>query len=422
MLLSYIARQYSAFFERNLLERIVIYACLSSVLVKLIFELILGQWGFIQSQNKQWFFYSFLLMDYVIGYKKLLNFRITLNPQSAFSLLIVVMIAHGLLVGLYMHNQPFVIVNDMIPLLMIALNILRMQSSAEGTKPLDCFRLLKDMIVLLGLASFFSVIADALGRPAQLSLDQSTIFYPLLFAVICTRKDMPKWVMGAAGVLVIMSLTDLNRTTLMFMVLAFSIYMFIVAVKSPVRILGLISLGFLIICSAVLLTPEESKTYQRIAGFSHINTEERTGAVGERWAERDAIQAKLDRLGLENQLLGLGFGGLYDVAFTHEYKEDYGHAHFSWVWFNLRFGMIGQVYLFLMVSLFVFNIFTGFRYGTTGGYFIAFLGLISVLYCVTYVNAVFLMSGIQFFYLARLSSQRGGHDGGAIKQQMYKVI
>ncbi len=417
----YIARQYQAFFERNLLERIVIYACLSSVLVKLIFELILGQWGFIQSQNKQWFFYSFLLMDYALSYRKVLNFKITFNPQSAFSLLIVIMIAHGLLVGLYMHNQPFVIINDMIPLLMIALNILRMQSSTEATKPLDCFRLLKDMIVLLSLASIFSGVASVIGRPAQLSLDQSTIFYPLLFAVICTRKNIPKWIIIAAGILVIMSLTDMNRTTLMFTVLASSIYMFLVTVKSPVRMLGLIALGFLTICTGVMLTPKESKTYQRIAGFSHINTEERTGSVGERWAERDAIQEKLDKLGPENQWLGLGFGGLYDVAFTHSYNKNYGHAHFSWVWFNLRFGIVGQVYLFFMGSLLLFNIFTGFKRGTTEGFFIAFLGLISVLYCMTYVNAVFLMSGIQFFYLTHAYA-RGVLDKGPAQVPQHKVI
>lgn len=58
-----------------------------------------------------------------------------------------------------------------------------------------------------------------------------------------------------------------------------------------------------------------------------------------------AVQEKLDTLGTEAQWLGLGFGGVYEVQFTHVMLKDYGHAHYSWVWFNLRFGRIGYLYL-----------------------------------------------------------------------------
>lgn len=401
-----LARYYTEFFERNLLERIVIYLCLSSALVKLIFELILGQWGFVQSQNKQWVFYILLLLDYALGHRKLLNVNFTLNLQSIFALLLFIMIGHGLLVGVYMHNQPFVIFNDTVPLLMIALNILRMQSTAEGTEPVDCYRLLKDVVVLLGFASLCSLAAYVLGRPAQLALDQSTIFYPLFFAVLCTRKNIPLWIFGGAAVLAAMSLTDMNRTSLLFIVLAFSVYMFLQTIKSPVRMLGLVALGFVVLGIGIMFVPQDSKTYQRITGIEHINTGERTGSVGERWAERDAVQAKLDRLGQEAQWFGLGFGGLYEVSRTHEYLTNYGHAHFSWVWFNLRFGMVGQLYLFLMVALFFYNVYCGLWRAGTLGFFIAFINILCILYCLTYVNAVFLLSGIGFFSITPRTLQK----------------
>lgn len=407
----FFARYYEDFFERNLLERIVVYLCLSSALVKLVFELILGQWGFVQSQNKQWLFYSFLLLDYVFGYRKLLNVSFTLNPQTAFSLLLFVMIGHGLLVGVYMHNQPFVIFNDMVPLLMIALNILRMQSTAEGTKPADCYRLLKDVILILGFASLCSLAAYVTGRPAQLSLDRGEIFYPLFFAVLCTRRNIPLPIFGGAAVLIALSLTDMNRTTMLFIALAFFIYVFLKTVKSPVGTLGLIVLGVVVLSAGAMLVPENSKTYQRIAAIGSISSEERTGSVGERKAEQDAVQAKLDRLGQENQWFGLGFGGLYEVERTHEYLTNYGHAHFSWVFFNLRFGFLGQVYLALMISLLFYNVCAGFFRGGIFSFFISFINLISILYCLTYVNAVLLMSGIQFFHLSENQKATTGKHG-----------
>ena len=112
----------------------------------------------------------------------------------------------------------------------------------------------------------------------------------------------------------------------------------------------------------------------------------------------DAVQAKLDFLGPSGQWFGLGFGGTYEVQFTQKYMKDYGHAHFSWVWFNLRFGYIGYLYLAIMISMLIFNAFIQFRNQTSNGIFVGLLCLNSLIYCITYVNAIFLISGIQFYH------------------------
>jgi hypothetical protein len=44
------------FYDRNLLERLVIYAFLSTLLVAIIFEFALAQWSYVQEQNRQWIF------------------------------------------------------------------------------------------------------------------------------------------------------------------------------------------------------------------------------------------------------------------------------------------------------------------------------------------------------------------------------
>lgn len=404
--MGFLAKHYAAFFERNIFERIIIYALLSSALVKLIFELALGQWGFAQAQNKQWFFYSFLMLDYALGYKKLLNFRVTFNPQSAFAILLLVMVAHGLFVGIYNHNYPFVIFNDTVPILMIALNIIRMQSSAEMSQPIDLYRLLREGIVILTFTSICAMLAHLRGSPALLSLENSTIFYPLLFAVLYKKKGIPLWVYGLSACLMALSMTDLNRTTLAFLGVSAGIYFLHRMSQSPVRAMGIIVAAVALVTVGVMSLPQDSKTYVRIMDFTEFDFSKRTGSVGERQAEMDAVQAKLDQLGDEHVWFGLGFGGLYEVALTHEYKVDYGHAHFSWVWFNLRFGKLGLVYLTFMMSLFVYNIYAGFKNASMLGYFIALISLLSLVYCFTYVNAIFLLSGLQFLNLPRVAGEK----------------
>ena len=136
-MLLYIQNKLLEFFNTNLFERIIIYLFISILLSKLVFELILGQWHFAQSQNQQWIFFSLLAFDYLISFKKVINIRVTANPVSALALLFLIMVTQGLFVGIIHHNAPFKIFNDTVPLLIIALNILRMQSHYELKKPIN---------------------------------------------------------------------------------------------------------------------------------------------------------------------------------------------------------------------------------------------------------------------------------------------
>ena len=391
---------FSDFYSKNIFERIVVYVFASVLITKLVFELILGEWSFVQSQNKQWIFYSFLAIDYIISYRKVMNIRVSVNPMSLLAVVFLIMCIFGLYVGLTNHNRPFEILNDFIPLFMIALNILRMQSYEETSKPIDFDFLLKIAVYLGFLSCLVGTMAQLLGKPSGPTLGESAIFIPIFFTAIFRRAPFPKTLAILSFIMIALTLPNFNRTLLAFCALTLSTYLLFRVIRNPLHGLLSLILMLLLISSAWLLVPENSKVYQRIAGLQDINLSDRSGSIGERQAEWDAINAKLNRLGDSGQWFGLGFGGLYDVKITHEYKEDYGHAHFSWAWFKLRFGNVGYLFLGIMTSALIYNIIIGFKtHHYTRNLLVALICLQGILYCLTYVNSIFLLSGIHFLQL-----------------------
>lgn len=396
--MSAIGRFIADFYQRNLFERIILYAFFSAFIVKLVFELGLGQWWFIQSQHIQWIFYSLLALDYVVSYRKVINIRVGLNPLSVFAVVCFVMVAHGLFVGVLRHNPPFVILNDAIPLLMIGLNILRMQSAAEY-KPID-FRYLFHAVFLLAAGIFFMGFAGRLiGRPTQPALGSSAIFLPLIFASAIMLRPIPKWSMAIILLMMALLAGDLNRTAMTFMALVMGGYIAVKLVKAPVLAILLVVSAIMAVSVAWIFVPENSNTYKRIMALKNLDLSQRTGSVGERQAEWDAIRTELREKGRTIEWVGLGFGGTYEVKFTHEYMRNYGHAHYSWSWFSLRYGQSGFIYLVVLLAALSYNLWQGLRLRTVESVFVAFMCLIALLFCVTHINSVWLLSGVQFFYL-----------------------
>lgn len=395
----HIQRALSEFFDKNLFERIIIYLFLTMFISKLLFELIMGQWYFAQSQNQQWLFFSLLTLDYVVSFKKVLNIRVTLNPLSLFALLFFVMVAQGLFVGIIHHNPPFKIFNDTVPLLLIALNILRMQSHYELKKPINFKFLLHTTTWFAFFTCVFGEIANMLGKPSVATIAVGQVYFPIFFAALFMVKPFPKLIGAMFVTILAISITEINRTSMLFMILMVFTYALLQILKSPSRG-SLFILTAVIVCSSLWMTlPKGSKTYNRIVGVTEIDLSSRKGAVGERQAEQDAVAAKLDLGGKTMQWVGLGFGGTYRVHFTHKYLKNYGHAHYSWVWFNLRFGYMGYFYLAILASMLIYNAIRSLSMKTENSVFVALLCVSGLIYLMTYVNALFLSSGIHFLYL-----------------------
>ncbi len=390
---------YTRFFEKNLFERIILYLFASEIIVKIVFELVLGQWFFVQSQHKQWIFYALLALDYLISIRKVINIKLTVNVMSLFSLFFFILIAQGLFVGIMNGNKPFEILNDTIPPLMIALNILRFQSYEEVSKPIDFKFLLYATTSLAFLTCVIGFLAVKLGRPSVAQIPVGPVYFPLAAAGLIMVRPFPRILLPLIAIMFMLALPQFNRTTLAFIVLMMAGYSLIITLKDPSKGLFLIALFTILASVSWMLLPEDSQTYRRIMGLTELNFSARTGSVGERQEEFDSIRTTLAANGKTIELVGLGFGGVYEAQFTHKYVRNYGHAHYSWAWFNLRYGYSGYLYLLIFLSVLLFNAVKGLRMKTETGTFIGLLCIFGLLYCTTYVNAVFLCVGLHFFHL-----------------------
>lgn len=385
------------FYDRNLFERIIIYVLMSELLAQIIFEIGLGQWTFVQGQNRQWVFYLLLACDYLISIKKVSNIRFSVNVTSCMAFVFFIMVAHGVFVGVMMRNNLFTIINDAIPLLMIGMNILRFQSEAEY-KPIDMRFLLYACASIVLLCGFLGFTFKTIMHRSSPYVAGAEIYFPLFFATLFTFRKFPKWVIFMTVAMIAITIDDINRTTMAFFAIILMAYLLLNTIKYPVR--GIVALIILTLGIAVAanLVSEESKTYRRIVALTEVDLSDSQGSIGERQEEWRAINRKYDRLGSTVEFFGLGFGGVYEVARTHFYLKNYGHAHYSWAWFKLRFGQMGYLYLFIFVMALAYNgYFWGMRKDPIG-IFVLLLCLVSLLYCFTYVNAAFLMMGIQFAY------------------------
>ena len=387
------------FFERNLFERIIIYLFTSEFLTKFFFELMLGQSYFHQSQHKQWIFYLLLAADYIISLPKIINIRFTINLLSLFALFLIFLICQGLFVGIMNHNNWCESINDTIPPLTIALNILRMQSSKDYKHPVDLRFLFYTTTVLACAACLFGQIAVLLGKPSAVQLAVAPVYLPLFLAALFTLKPLPKVMLALFVIIFALSVAEINRTSLAFMAIVLAIFIILQIIRTPSK--GLLFLLFTVFLSTSfwIVLPEDSKTYRRIVGIVEIDLSSRRGSIGERAAEFDSINATLEKKGQTIEWVGLGFGGLYEFQSTHEYIKDYGHAHYSWAWFKLRFGYLGYLYLLILTLTLLYNCFQGLHMRTSTPIFIGLLCFQALLYLVTYVNAIFLCSGIHFLWL-----------------------
>lgn len=371
---------------------------LSKFVARFYVEGILGLDMFYYPRISQWIFYSMLAAEYVINFNKVLLIRVPVNAISVFAILVLVMITHGTIVGVINNNPKFTIFNDIVPLLMIFLNILRMQSLSE-MKEIDIERVFNFCAIIVLLDNVLGVLLY------EKAPGSSMHYMVILIACILAGKSLRWYHYLLFLVPTILSIGEINRTTMLFLLISVSWIFVKVTLASPKKGVAVLIALIVGMITIVITIPKDSKTYGRIVGLQNIDLSQRTGSLGERQQEWHSISNELRSRGKTDEWLGFGMGGTFTMHFTYETMENYGHAHYSWAWFKLRFGNIGFVYLIIMVAILSINAINGFRVGRTYnsalGYTIALLCIYSVLYCMTYVNWIFLLSGLQFLAISR---------------------
>ncbi len=389
------------FFAKNLFERAIIYIFLAELLVKIFFELLGGQWYFALSHQKQFIFFGLIGLDYLLSMHKIVHIRLKANYTLVFLGIFSLMIIQGVVMGLLNHNKPMELINDTIPLIIFVLNALRMQSLAENRHPIDFKFLLYAISIMASIACLAGFIALQLGLPSRASAGGLTsgLYFPLFFAGLLTLKRMPIPLLAMAVLIFGFSVTDINRTTMIFIALCIAVV--VLAKLRDNIVVGLASIAAIMTIGSIgwMSLPEDSMTYRRIVGLANLDTSARTGSVGERQAEYDAINVKLTSMGNTVKWLGVGHGGTYEVQYSHQYIKDYGHAHYAWAMFALRYGNMGYFYLMIFAVTIILNIYRNWTFTDPVRMGIALMSLQAALYLMTYVNFVLLCSGVQFLYI-----------------------
>jgi hypothetical protein len=398
-MLFFIHNIYRQLFSKNFFERLVIYILLSLFFSKFYSEVILGQSVYYNPRIAQWVFYIVLAIDYIVNMKKIITMKIQFNAMSGFAFSLFFMIFHGLIVGIYNKNPWFLVFNDTIPFLMIAINILRMQSTTENDVPIDFGFLFRFCGLITICSSLLSFVLQKAGIIHYATLKVETIYLCLFFATLFTDYKLRLWDIFYFLVVMSLGVTQMNRTTLAFIAIIAFIICLRKIMSNPLRGGMIIVMSIVVIMVAFYSLPEDSPTYRRIIGIQNIDFSKRTGSVGERQQEQDSVNLELRQKGRTDELVGMGMGGSYTMKTTFTTIKDYGHAHFSWVWFKMRFGEIGYVYLGFFTLALLINAITLLNTRDPLNITISLLCFYSLLYMGTYVNAVFLLSGLQFLYV-----------------------
>jgi hypothetical protein len=208
-----------------------------------------------------------------------------------------------------------------------------------------------------------------------------------------------------------MTIEDLNRSSLVFFTIAGLLLLGRIFLKSPPA--SIAAMVLIAIVSVITWTalPEKSGMKTRVYAMIHFDAEtsSRRTSVGERETEFASIKRRLALAGHTIDMLGLGHGALYEMHFAHHYKKAYGHAHFSWALFKLRYGSFGYLLTAALAGLLLYNALIHSLSRDALSLYIVLISLACLIYMFTYVNFFFLLSGLASVSKCKARPQRSGH-------------
>jgi hypothetical protein len=402
-----------AFFDRTFFERLFIYLFLSHLLTKLVFELGLGYWHFQTGKQQQLIFYGLIVLDYVITWRRFISIKFDANHITLFAVFCAFIGLNGAAIGFLNSNPLFETLNDTAPLMVMSLNILRIQSERSQLTDETLSRLLQEITVLAVASCVTGLLATALGKLSTPALDAVALAaYGALFVALTIRT---KGVSRATniGFLIILALTiaSLNRSSLVFFSIAGLLLLGRMFLKSPPASLAALVLIAIVSAATWTALPDEAGIKTRLYAMTNLDADaaSRRTSVGERETEFKSIRQRLALAGHTIDLLGLGHGALYEMHFAHHYKKAYGHAHFSWALFKLRYGSFGYVLAAALAGMLLYNALIHVPSRDALSLYIVLISLSCLIYMFTYVNFIFLLSGLAFVSKHKARRQGSAH-------------
>jgi len=388
------------FYPGPFAERLITYILLTEITTFIIFAIFLHINPFRIVQPKQYMFYGLMGMEYAWMALNHRSLKLRFSRMHPVILIGLAMLVQGVIVGLSWGNSTTRIFIDSVNVIVVIANLL-LFADERAIRGFDFDRLEFKVQVYSIAMIVLGVVGHAVNSKVvpQLGASEATsIAMAVLFAGVIAGAGRPgQWRRLLILLFVAaMSLPSWNRTTLMFMAVAITLLGLKTVSLRPVRALMVVLCAALIGFFSVGLLPPDSKLAERLNGLENYEPDARTGSIGERSAEMDAVAEKIDWLGPYAVLLGAGHGAEYDVKHTSFIRTDYSNAHFGWALFYLRWGLIGEVYLALWVSFLLYATAKNIQSKRPELLMIALLGVFNIGYMVTYAYYTFFIAGLPF--------------------------
>ena len=381
-----------------LFERLIYYILIPDLFARIVLEGILGQWYFGITQAKQWVFYALLALEYVIQSRALVQDRFRKDENLVVSGVMLMMLFHGVFVGLAWQNSPSRIITDSIAPFMLATNVLLLDRK-QAFAGFDFQRLVRINLAYGLVMVAVGIAAVSIGRPSIVSLGgaaATAVSFTILLVSFMVKRTFSLIDLTLAGAILVPVAPNLNRTTLAVVVVCLIGIFISKIIVDGKRLYFTLVIGFVLAALVPAVLPPDSPLMRRIEGTMEYDPDQTQGSIGERQAEFLAINDKLQRMGTAAEWFGAGHGAVYQVQLTLREVSDTGHAHFSWALFKLRYGYVGYFYLLILGGMTVHSLVRNYRSRYAADRVISVLAMFSVAFLLTYVFGFFFLAGTQF--------------------------
>ncbi len=392
-------------------ERLIYYFLLPDLMAKIVYEIILKVPAITVNQPKQFVFYGLVALEYLIISFRYKTFRPALAQVSPICIMLIVMMFHGIVIGLWWGNSISRMVIDTVNVFVVFANVVILSDPRKiADTAFDRIFFVNRVYAVVMVA--LSAVALVVNPSSVISLGGSTataISVSLIFIEIYLMRSLSGRAIlrGTVGLLMLAATVQgWNRTTLVFVAAAVLILFARKVGQMPFKIAYLSMASVMVAAVALAALPEDSALSRRLAGLEDVDLSARTGSIGEREAESDAVGDKIAALGPTGRIFGAGHGASYDVKYTWEWKLDYSNAHYGWVLFYLRYGTLGYVYLGLWIFTLMISILRTWRSENPASIFVCLLSIWNVGYLGTYGYFSFFIAGVPFVRPASRAQRR----------------
>lgn len=364
----------------------------------------MGIYWYIITQPKQWVFFILLSIEYVFQSRSLLLAHFRKDQNLYVVLLLFLMAMHGALVGVAWGNNIPKVITDTVPVAFAGLNVLLL-TKVDAFDGFKFDRLCKINQAYAITMVAVGMLAVAAGRPSIVNLGgavPTSVCLSIIFVSLMASRP-PSWreLVILTSILVLIAPNG-TRTMVAVSTVAFGAVVVRKVIISGTRLYFTLVIMVIAAGTVPMVMPEDSPLMRRLEALQSVDLTERTGSIGERQAEWEAINEELHRRGALAELFGRGHGTIYKVVFSDgRIPENYSHAHYGWALFKLRYGQVGYLYLILFAAFLLSNVIRNFR-SQQGENRVAFLlGVWGLVYMFTYMFYNLFVSGVQFSHNAR---------------------